>query len=447
MNINLTLEQKQLLSQSQIQSLELLTMCNVELNAFLNKEYMENPLIEHEDAGGSIGVSEDFHSYYEKHQQTNEGYGHADRSDYKPKEIVPADQGVSIEDYIKEQLDANRYTSEAWQLIDFLIHNLDDNGFYTMDTEETARIANTSPELVEGCLEDLRQLEPFGIFACDLSSCLLRQLEVMGVEDPSLIAIVTRHLEDVSTGKISNITRELDISSLAVRKYIAFIGTLNPRPLSGFYSGNNAYVVPDIIFTAKGGQWEISLNDNWIGNYHLNDYYLKMIGESKDPQLQEYFRTKLERARFILSSIEQRRKTVLSIAEAVLEWQKDFFEGRRDPRPMTMMEIGETLGIHLSTVSRATSGKYIQYPRGTILMKELFSTAVSAGEDGEAVTAAQIKKKLKELIDNEDRRKPYSDQKLVELLAGEGIKLSRRGVAKYRDEMGIKASFERKNML
>lgn len=446
-NMNLTMEQKQLLSQSQIQSLELLAMCNVELSAFLNKEYLENPLLDHDDTGDNMGNTEDFHVLYERHQTMNEGYGHADRTEERPREIIPASTGIGIEDYLKEQLDAKRYTAEEWNVIEFLIMNLDDNGFYTMSVEETANMVKAPAELVGECLEDLRQLEPFGIFAENLSACLLRQLEVMGVEDENLVEIIRSHLEDASLGKISNITRKLGISSVSVRKYIAFIGTLNPRPLSGFYTGNNSYVVPDIIFNRKGDQWDISLNDNWIGNYHLNDYYLRMIAESKDPQLQEYFKTKLERARFIMSSIEQRRKTVLEIAGAVLEWQKDYFEGKADPRPMTMTDVAEKLGIHPSTVSRATSGKYIQYPRGTVLMKELFSAAVSSGESSESLTASQIKKMIKELIEGENKKKPYSDQALVKLLEEKGVKLSRRGAAKYREEMGIRGSFERKEVL
>lgn len=446
-NMNLTVEQKQLLSQSQIQSLELLAMCNVELSAFLNKEYLENPLLDYDDTGGAMGESEDFHTFYERRQAVNEGYGYADKNEESPREIVPPSTGVRIIDYLKEQLDAKRYSSQEWNIIEFLIMNLDDSGFYTMSAEETARMVKAPAAAVWECLEDLRQLEPYGIFAENLSACLLRQLEVMGVEDENLSEIIRSHLENASMGKISNITRKLGISSVLVRKYIAFIATLNPRPLSGFYTGNNTYVVPDIILSRKGSQWDIMLNDSWVGNYQLNDYYLRMIAESKDVKLQEYFKTKLERARFIMNSIEQRRKTILGISGAVLEWQKSYFEGKGDPCPMTMTEVAEKLGIHPSTVSRATSGKYIQYPRGTILMKELFSSAVSSGESSEALTAFQIKKIIKELIDGENKKKPYSDQALVKLLEDRGVKLSRRGAAKYREEMGIRGSFERKEFL
>lgn len=448
MNFELTLEQRQLLSQTQIQSLELLTMCNLELSSFLNNEYMENPLLEHTGGSDVPGTVEEFQTWYNQNQSFSDGYGHAEKREERPREIIPADRGKTIENYLKEQLNSIRYTSKEWELIEFLIMNLDDNGFYTTSVEETAHLANAPVEMVDKCLEDLRQLEPFGIFAENLSACLVRQLEILGVEEENLISIIQEHLEDVSQGKISNITRHLGISSGAVRKYIAFIGTLNPRPLAGFSSESNAYVVPDILFVRKGDSWDITINDNWMGNYQLNDYYMKMIVQSKDPELQDYFRVKLERARFVLNSIEQRRRTIISISSEILRIQKDFFEGKGMPKPMTMTEVAEYLDIHPSTVSRTVSGKYIQYPGGSILMKNLFSAAVSGGTTEEGgMTAEQIKKVLRGFIDSENKKKPYSDQALANKLKEEGILLSRRGVAKYREEMGIRGSFERKEVL
>ncbi len=445
-NFGLTLEQKQLLSQTQIQSLELLNMCNVELNSFLNNEYMENPLLEQSGDSNMPGITEDFHSWYDRRQTFNEGYGDSDKNESKFREGTPAVYHKEIERYLKDQLDAKKYTKKEWEVIEFLIMNLDDSGFYSASLEETARGANAPVDMVQKCLEDLRQLEPYGIFAENLSACLLRQLDVLGVEEENLRAVISRHLEHASQGKISSITRDLKISSAAARKYIAFIGTLNPRPLSGFDSGRNSYVIPDILFTRKGSSWDIALNDNWMGNYQLNEYYLKMIAESKDEELQNYFRKKLERARFILSSIEQRRKTILTISGAILEWQRDFFEKNAQLVPMTMSDLAQKLDIHPSTVSRAVNGKYIQYPGGTLLMKDMFSPAVSGDDKESAMTAAQIKKVLKTLIDEEDKKKPCSDQILSNLLKEKGITLSRRAVAKYREELGIRGSFERKEI-
>ena len=167
--------------------------------------------------------------------------------------------------------------------------------------------------------------------------------------------------------------------------------------------------------------------------------------ESTDAQLGAYFQKKLERIRFVMNSIAQRRRTILQISEQILNVQEHFLDGTGFlKKPMTMTDVAESLGIHTSTVSRAIKGKYIQYPCGTILMKHLFTASVSAAEGSNAVGTMQIKELMKELIRNEDKNKPYSDQKLSSLLKERGIEISRRAVAKYREELGIRGSFDRK---
>ena len=381
------------------------------------------------------------------HGQTfNEGYGSEDKEERR-REILPAKQeGIDPAAYLKDQLNKSDYTEKEWDLIEYLIQNLDDDGFYPYPVEKAAKIADVTEEEAKKCLEDLRGLGPCGIFAENLAECLITQFEADGIEDEVLNQILWEHLEDIASGKISTITRHLKISSVQVRKYIAMIKTRNPRPLSGFNSGNTDYVVPDVIITQRDGAWDISLNDEWIGNYSLNEYYIRMIGESKDEELKEYFRKKLERARFILNSIEQRRRTILAIAGEILEVQKPFFEGTGELKAMTMSELAEKLEIHPSTVSRAVGRKYLQYPGGVILMKKLFTQKIHSDVSGEELSALQVQKILKKLIDEENKRKPYSDSKLVEKLKEQKITLSRRAVAKYREEMNIQGSFDRKEL-
>ena len=188
----------------------------------------------------------------------------------------------------------------------------------------------------------------------------------------------------------------------------------------------------------------MELNDDWMEDYHINDYYLRMMKESKDEELTEYFRMKLERVRFVMNSIAQRRQTVMTISEAVMRRQQAYLEGRTWLQPMTMTDVAEEVGIHTSTVSRAIKGKYIQYPRGTVAMKHLFSSSVSLSGGTKAVGTMQVKEMIRELIDGEDKKKPYSDQAIMKLLKERQIDISRRAVAKYREELGIRGSFDRK---
>ena len=201
------------------------------------------------------------------------------------------------------------------------------------------------------------------------------------------------------------------------------------------------YVVPDILISRQGEQWEVTLNDGWMGEYRYNDYYIHMMEKSQDPELQAYFKERLERAHFVVNSVEQRRKTIIRIVETVLELQKAYFEGTGGLVPMQQEDVAQILGIHVSTVSRAIKGKYIQY-RKTIPVKSLFTVGVSENSGENGISSDVIKKRICQLI-AEEGEKSLSDQKLAEQLELEGITISRRAVAKYRIQMNIPDSRQR----
>ena len=299
----------------------------------------------------------------------------------------------------------------------------------------------------EMCIRDslytLQQLEPYGIFSPGLQESLLHQLDALDINSEVLTQMILYHLNDMAEGKISNISRSLHIPTTEVRKNIEIITRLNPRPLSGFSSGTNSYIIPDIIFEKEADNWTIRLNDSWVGNYSLNDYYLKMMNSSSDTELISYFKEKLRRVQFILNSIEQRRQTILSIAEIILDIQRDFFENNAPLIPMTMSDVAKRAGIHTSTVSRAVKGKYLQYTGGSLFLKNLFASSVSSHDNAD-ITPMVVKQFIKEFIESENKKRPYSDQALVKLLAEQNVHVSRRAIAKYREELGIKGSFDRR---
>ena len=431
------LEQKQVLSQSQIQSLEILAMDSIELSRMLHDEYLENPVLEYTgNEPGPVKTQELAGDY-----AGTPFYQHGEDLNEKNEGNIPAQERDTIKPYLLWQLDRSAYTDEEWAAMDYMIDCLGDNGFFETPLEEVASACGITEEQAARCLNDLRQLEPYGIFAEDLKHCLLKQIQVLGMEDTDLWQVVDGYLEAVAGGKISEISRGLGLTAAKVRKCISQIAELNPRPLAGFGTENASYIVPDIILHRENGEWYGELNDSWMEDYKINDYYLKMMKESGDEELVSYFKEKLERVRFLMGSIEQRRQTIMGIVDLIIERQKPFLEGKGPLTPMTMRDAAEALGIHPSTVSRAVRGKYLQYPNGSIFMKSLF-TASAGKEDG--VSAMGVKQTLKELIEGEDHRKPYSDKDLAELLESRGIHISRRAVAKYREEMGIKGSFERR---
>lgn len=438
MDINLFLQQQQHLSQAQIQSLGILSFDNIELNQFLREEYLENPLLDYSETFPNIAKSEAIKSY--SNIFCSDNYNVNDISD------ITQTEETSIKQQLLSQLDIKRYSKHEWALIQYLIDCLDSNGFFTFSASEIASHIGVEVDVVENCLKTLRTLEPAGIFSNNLASYLIFQLDKASPDYSILKRLISCHLDNIASGKISTISRDLNLSTSETRKYIDRICLLNPRPLSGFSSNREKYIIPDIIITKDLDNWDISLNDNWIANYHLNDHYLKMLETTNDPELLAYFEEKLSHIQFIFSCIEQRRKTLLSIAEEIVQQQKSFFSSNGPLAPMTMTSIAEKLELHPSTLSRAIKGKYLQYPGGTILCKDLFNSAFSsAPADEESLSQSAVKEMIKKLILSENKRNPYSDQTLVKLLSKNNITISRRTVTKYRETLGIKSSVDRKN--
>jgi len=440
MSIGMKLENKQILSQTQIQSLEILTMDTMELETFLNQEYLENPLLEFLPGNGSYSSVEQYETVYEN-TPLNSHFRYDKEDDPEVGRSFAAPDKDLLKNHLLSQLDMKQFSAEDWQLIYFLIGNLEEDGYLRMSAKEAAQLTGCAYQKMEHILSVLRNLEPYGIFSPDLASSLQKQIEMMGIRDDALEKIIACYLPEVADGKISVISRELNLTTAEVRKYISVIEKLNPKPLSGFQGGTADYIVPDIIFEKTKEGFEIQINDHWFGEYSVSDYYYKMMQEAKDEELVSYFRKKLERTRLVLAGVEQRRETLLAISQKILEKQRSYFEGTGDLRPLTMTELAEDLEIHPSTVSRAVKGKFLQFPKGTILLKNVFESTLSAEGD---VSASHVKERIKELVMQENKRKPYSDAKIVEILQKEGIHISRRAVAKYRDEMWIKSSFERK---
>lgn len=444
LSYGITLEQKQQLSQGQIQSLEVLAMDSMELSQFLQNEYLENPLLDYSGDHGTGSV--EINKTYEQTMPFEKNYEEMVEEEDRRRKDIPMQDVNNVKNYILYQLPRNMYNARQWKLMEYMVDCLDDTGFFTTPLKEVAEKTGMSEPEVDLALKTLQELEPYGIFAPDLKNCLMKQLEMQGDRNSTAYRIVEEHLQDVADGKISNISRSMKLSTVEVRKCIEQIARLNPRPMSEFGAEHTGYIVPDIIFHKEHGKWEIKLNDGWVEDYHINDYYLKMMKESSDPELSEYFRVKLERIRFVMNSIMQRRQTMMAISEEILRRQEDYLDGKTFLKPMTMTDVAEQIGIHTSTVSRAIKGKYIQYPGGTTVVKNLFSASVTTTDGDVAVGPMQIKEMIKELINGEDKQKPYSDQALVKILNERNIDISRRAVAKYREELGIKGSFDRREL-
>lgn len=437
--MDVSLQTKQVLSQVQMQSLNILAMSMTELQDFLQNEEIENPLVEY-SAGRQ--ESEMPVTYREYDRFYNRAGSDDDDGEHDLYEGEISQQ--SIEDMISMQLEWSRFGEKEKRIVDFCIHSLEPSGYLEISAAEIAEILGTDPESVIKVLNELKELEPRGIFSSGLEECLV--LQIYGLEhEEDLEKIIRNHLKDVAEGRISNISRALKLSSADVRKLIQVIKGLNPRPLNGFGRERAQYIFPDIILGYQDGQWTVSLNDKWTGSIGINDFYVHMMETAQDEELKAYFEEKLRRARFIINAVEQRRKTLEGISAGILKRQAGYLLGKATLKPMTLEEIAGELDIHKSTVSRAIRDKYILAPTGCLLIKDLFTSGISTGNsNGEDVSRNTVKAKLKELVDKENKKRPYSDEQLAKLLEAEGMPVSRRTVAKYRMEMGIGGTFQRK---
>jgi RNA polymerase sigma-54 factor len=307
-------------------------------------------------------------------------------------------------------------------------------------------ILNVKPEVVSEALSVIQTFDPFGVGAADLKECLLIQLKNKDILDKKVETMVMNHLDDIACNRINNISKKLSISIEEAQKFSDIIKNLEPKPGRAF-EGNTAtkYVTPDAYIEKAGNEYIVIVNDHYGSRLMINQYYKNILNsEDKSSQASTYINNKLSSAMWLIKSLEHRKNTLYDVVNAILQYQMDFFErGPMFLKTMTLKKIAEMVNVHESTVSRAINGKYVQTPRGIFEIKYFFKSGVD-NQDGEAISSESIKKIIKSYVNGEDTSKPVSDQNIADFLVKKGYVISRRTVAKYRDELGILSSSKRK---
>lgn len=433
----LTIKLRQSLSQSQVQFLQMLTMTNQEMDQFLQEESLENPLLERREP---LSVSYRLDDRSRTKNRKKSGSGDGNKLDFLMN--IPQPEAVDFRTMFTDQLTQSDFNGEQWKAVLFCIDFLDDRGYFPSSAAEIAINRGISLDNLNFALRKLRKLDPCGCFASDLSDCLQLQLKRRGNKDEKLEMLIRDCLDDLLKQRISMISRKLAISSRQVKKYIACIAALNPRPLDGLTGGESSYIIPDIVCSFENGRWMIGLNSSFFGSYGLSDFYCMMMHEAEKQELRDYFKEKFQRVKMILSNVEQRRKMLLRLTELLLHRQQDFFRSRGPLCPFTMTDAAKLLNVNPSTITRAVSNKWLQWPNGAISMKSLFTASVT---DKAEISVFQIKEVLNGFVQEEDPGHPYSDSELAEMLSEKGWKISRRTVAKYRSELGILSWYDRRH--
>ncbi|AMN32843.1 RNA polymerase factor sigma-54 [Clostridium perfringens] len=454
-NLNLTQEQKLIMTQQMQLSIKLLQMSTYDLREYIEKEFSENPVLEaqYEDTK-EVSKEQDrleykeLVKYLESDNYGSQSYGEYDEEGISPFTFISKPE--SLTDYLEGQILELPIDEYMRSVCSYMVECLDQKGYLDIKKEELMNELDCSEETFNRALIVIQNLEPAGIGARDLKECLEIQLERKGENDPIVKEIIDNHLDDLADNRYQVIAKDLDITPKKAQDYGDLIKTLEPKPSRGFYTGDEVgFIIPDAEIRKIDGEFLILMKDGVLPMLSVNPLYKDILKDStNDKEATEYVKEKIDKAMFLIKSIEQRKSTLHKVLQKILEKQKDYFEkGEKYLKPMTLKEIAEKLEMHESTISRAIRDKYILTSMGTIKIKDLFVNSISNKEksDGEEdVTVINIKKALEEVIKEEDKRKPLSDQAISEILKEKGMAISRRTVAKYREELGIKSSSKRK---
>jgi RNA polymerase sigma-54 factor len=450
-HLNMIQTQKLIMTPELRQAINILQLTALELNNFIQDQLLENPLLEIVDenlpsSGENLEEGEKFDLEWQEYFNDVSDLGYQKET----KEYMPFEQFVSrtpnLEDFLEEQIRYYKLKEEDLALVRFVIGNLDKWGYFSLPIEKTALELEVSPEKLKEIVKFIQTLEPDGIGASDLSECLIIQLKKKNLLTPLLEKLASKYLKEVGQGKLVKIANKLNIPIEEVQRNVDILKTLNPKPASGFGSNQETrFIVPDILIEKIDNEYIVLVNDNYIPRLVVSNVYKEIINSSQaDDLTRNFIERKLHGAQWLIKSIEQRRITLYRIANALVEMQKGFLDKGKDYLlPLNLKDIAERIEVHESTVSRAIANKYVQTPRGLYPLKFFFSSGVS-NKAGQKVSSEVVKKAIEDIINKENPKEPYSDQMLCNLLQQKGLKIARRTVSKYREEMGILSSSQRK---
>ena len=458
MELSMSMKQTQTLSPQMMQSMEILQMGSQELLEYIQDQVQENPVLEMEEKygkGDDTAVLQRKLEWLESTDAQNRYYHQQDTEDDEKDPIsnygTVDEREENLYLYVLSQLEVMDLEPELLPVGRFLVESLNQNGWLDESVEDLAEELGKPVEEVEKALAAVQSLEPAGVGARNLSECLVLQLQRRHEDSELAIRIARDYLDPLSKSRYGLIAKSLGVCQEEVRTACDLIRTLNPRPGGGFAARENlVYINPDLFVVNFPDHFELLTNDYFFPDLNISGYYCRMLKSTEDHEVKDYLMGKVRQAKWVVHSIEQRRSTLLRCAECILELQEEFF--RRGPghlKPMCLADIAQKVGVHESTVSRTVRDKYLQcasgvYPLSYFFSRSLGAPAARPGTEENTSSPDFAKALLKKLIGGEDKHKPLSDQKLCERMAREGCELSRRTVAKYRDELGIPSTTGRK---
>ncbi len=472
---HLKLAQQLVLTPQLQQAIKLLQLNRLELEQVIRQEAETNPLLEqelsepqtisledvsadnHREDGLSLATENplgaealkefDWEAYF---QDTGSSYP---SFAFEQKEAIDYERKLSrpesLVSHLLWQLYLSDLTEEERRVGEYIIGNLNERGYLTLAVAEIAKDLSVPEEAVERVRRKIQFFDPVGVASLDLRECLLVQLEHLGLKGTLAEELVKNHLRDLELARLSHLAKKFEVSLEEIEAALEVIKRLEPFPARNFSETEPQYVEPDVLVFKEGGEWVVRLNDEGLPRLRISPYYRKLLSDPSVPlQAKQYIQKKLRSASWLIRSIEQRNRTLLRVSESIMRFQREFLErGVSGLKPLVLRDVALDLGLHESTVSRVTTGKYIDTPHGIFELKYFFSSGYRSSS-GEEVAVETVKQYIREIVAQEDPLKPYSDQKIADILKERyNIKIARRTVAKYRDQLGILPANRRKRKI
>jgi len=480
----LKLSQQLVMTPQLQQAIKLLQLSRMELVELVQQELEENPILEEtleqaespeqeptpeeaanlevsrEDVADSESVQEvkgeeeglsdiDWQTYLDGYTAGGTvGEHYYDEDDERPSFENLLTRTESLADHLLWQINLSRLSDEERLVAAEIIGNLDEDGYFKATLEEVAEATATTPEAVECILTKVQELDPPGIACRTLQECLLKQVETLEMQGTVIESMLREHLGELENKKYQVIAKSLDVSLDEVLSAAKVISNLDPRPGRQFNFDEVHYISPDIFVHKIGEEYVVVLNDEGLPNLRINSFYRNALSGATqlDDKAGEYIQEKMRGALWLIKSIHQRQRTIYKVTRSIVKFQKAFFDyGIEHLKPLVLRDVAEDIQMHESTISRVTTNKYVQTPQGLFELKYFFNSGINTG-DGDSVASEAVKSKIKEIITAENSRKPYSDQKIVEILREHNIDIARRTVTKYREMMNIGSSTQRKRL-
>jgi RNA polymerase sigma-54 factor len=472
LKLNLKVAQKQILTPGLVQMVSVLALNRLELREMINQEMVANPVLEEltEEPTATDNYSDetflknetekvpeteaanpfdefDVGSFFNQYLDTGGDGGQSQEREISERpsfeKFLSSPSGLT--DHLMWQLSVTICSDTVREIAENIIGNLDENGYLTATTEELTQGGKYSQDDLEDALAVVQEFDPIGVGARDLRECLLLQLKAFDPQNTLAQQIVSEHLKQVQSNQLKEIARALNRPVEIVKHALDVIKKLDPRPGLRYNKTEPRLVEPDVYFRKVDGIWQVFLNEDDMPQLRLSPTYRRLLArDAADKDVRNYVKERFTAAIQLLKNIEQRKHTILRVCQSIIARQSDYLDFGPDAlKPMMIKEVAEEVGVHPSTVSRAVASKYAHTPQGVIELRSFFSEAVN-GPEGGGMSLLTLKRLVKKMIEEEDSSKPLTDEQIAKKLDEGGIHVTRRTVAKYREDMRIPSTHQRR---